>query len=225
MIGQMGGNRRFAVSARALRAAGISATIGLAATMGLSSCSHGSPGPDRSGSNATSGPSAPVATASRDPSWPADIATTGPNLRNAGEQPPRLPAGATKNSGAGATAFAQFFVQTIDWGFATTSANYMAHYFDPACDECQQQKSGLEATASQGWHFVGGRYTIRSAALTAGSQTNATVLVTVAIAASKTVDRAGTVQSSTPADSDFGLRLSLVWQQSNWVVVGLDVPG
>ena len=59
---------------------------------------------------------------------PADVPRTGPNTRK-GEQPPVMPVAATKHTADGAKAFAEFFIKTIDWGYATTSSAYMRHYF------------------------------------------------------------------------------------------------
>ena len=56
------------------------------------------------------------------PTVPADVPTTGPNLLHPGERPPVMPALATQHTPEGAVAFAKFFIQTIDWGFATQDA-------------------------------------------------------------------------------------------------------
>ncbi len=66
------------------------------------------------------------------PAVPADVPRTGPNTRK-GEKPPVMPVLATKHTAAGAQAFAEFFIKTIDWGYATTSSAYMRHYFEQSC--------------------------------------------------------------------------------------------
>ncbi len=61
-------------------------------------------------------PTTPTAPAT--PTVPADVPTTGPNTKP-GEQPPVMPVAATKHTPDGAKAFAEFFIKTIDWGYAT----------------------------------------------------------------------------------------------------------
>jgi Family of unknown function (DUF6318) len=207
MISQVGGIRRTVVTLGAVSLA-----------CALTGCGRSTP------AAAPAGPAAATtSTAAPQPGrLPADVTTTGPNLARSGERPPLMPTAAAQDTDAGAAAFAQFFLLTIDWGFASTSGTYMAHYFDPACDQCQQIKSGLDASAAQGWHFVGGRYAIKSSTVTSSSRTNPTVRVVAAIAASKTVDNNDTEQSSTPAIPNFAATLTLAWQSNSWTVVAID---
>ena len=129
---------------------------------------------------------------------------------------------AAQQTTAGAGAFARFFLLTVDWGFATTSGAYMAHYFDPSCDECLQLQSGLNATATQGWHFVGGRYTIKDVAVTDDSTDHHTATIHAAVSPSKTVDASGAEQTSAAAIADVTLRLDLSWESTGWLVDRID---
>ena len=54
-----------------------------------------------------------------------------------------MPVAATKHSAAGAQAFAEFFIKTIDWGYATTSSAYMRHYFMHACSGCARLRDAI----------------------------------------------------------------------------------
>ncbi len=91
------------------------------------------------------------------PTVPPDVPRTGPNIRK-GEKPPVLPVAATRHTADGAKAFAEFFIKTIDWGYATTSSAYMRHYFEPTCIGCASVRSGLSTRpASSDRHFIGGR--------------------------------------------------------------------
>jgi hypothetical protein len=75
-----------------------------------------------------------------------------------------MPVLATQHSAAGAVAFAKFFIQTIDWGFATTSSAYMDHYFSPQCESCRSFSEALQDAHRKQETFVGGRFTLLGAA-------------------------------------------------------------
>jgi hypothetical protein len=206
MIGQVGGIQR-ASAALVIIAGGIA----------LAGCGGAAP-PATPSSAATSSAAARA-------SLPSDVPSSGPNLTSPGEKPPLLPAVAAQHSATGAAAFAKFFMQTIDWGFATTSGTYLAHYSDPACEQCQQIKSGLHATATQGWHFIGGRYDIKSSVATASGSGSQTATVTASVSAAKTVDASGTQQSTEAAIPTFTVSLELTWQSPGWLVLSIEPTG
>src|SRR4051794_15205328 len=108
-------------------------------------------------SSSFSGPPRPVT-----PTLPADVPKTGPNTRP-GEKPPVVPLEATQHTGRGAQAFAEFFIKTIDWGYATTSSAYMRHYFTKSCIGCRSTAEALDKAARAKHHFVGDRFTLDSA--------------------------------------------------------------
>jgi Family of unknown function (DUF6318) len=228
MIWPVGGNRswrRSVVGADGLalsRLIGLSLLIGLGVLIGLTGCGGGSGSPASTQSSSPSVPAKTTSASSVNTSIiPTDVPTTGPNLRP-GEAPPRAEAAAAQDSATGAVAFARFFIQTIDWGIATTNSAYMAHYFDPGCAQCQQIKAGLDGSAAQGWHFLGGRYSLKSARIGAASTSAPTVVVVSDIGASTTVDRAGAQQSSAPPVANFTTTLDLSWQVTGWTVVSID---
>jgi hypothetical protein len=105
----------------------------------------------------TSAPVSPVAP------YPADVPLTGHNVKP-GEKPPLYPAAAKLRSQAGANAFAEFFMRTLDWAYATTNPSYMKHYYATSCGLCSGIASGISKTAQQDHWYLGGRLNIRSTA-------------------------------------------------------------
>src|SRR6476469_10732690 len=77
--------------------------------------------------------------------YPADVPLTGHNVKP-GEKPPLFPAAAKVRSQAGANAFAEFFMRTLDWMYATTNPAYPRHYFAPSCGLCAGLTTGMTKT-------------------------------------------------------------------------------
>lgn len=155
------------------------------------------------------------------PTVPADVPTTGPNAKP-GERPPLMPVEATKHTIAGARAFAKFFLQTIDWGYATTSSNYMRRYFQPSCDECRVTRLALDNAHRDNEHYIGSRLTIvkvgqprrggpRSADLT--------IQVTLNITSVELIDRDGRASHPDVAYNGFREQVGLRWDKPDWTTV------
>jgi uncharacterized protein YchJ len=89
------------------------------------------------------------------------VPLTGHNVRPE-EKPPVYPAAAKAHSQAGANAFAEFFMRTWDWAYATTNPSYMRHYFGPTCGLCTGIATGITKTAAEHHRYEGGRFTIHS---------------------------------------------------------------
>jgi hypothetical protein len=161
--------------------------------------------------------SPPVSTA-----VPADVPTTGPNLLRKGERPPVLPAVATEHTPAGAVAFAKFFIQTIDWGFATTSGAYMRHYYAKSCVECVSHADGLDNTRKASEHYVGGRFTITGVMAAQSAQpANASVVVTFDLTSAVVLDASGTYVNGDRAYSGLRRQLWLNWMDGAWQVTNM----
>lgn len=90
---------------------------------------------------------------------------TGHNVKP-GEKPPVYPAAASERTQAGANAFAEFFMRTLDWAYATTNPSYMKHYTGPSCGLCRGIATGITKTSAQGHWFVGDRLTVHPAVAT-----------------------------------------------------------
>jgi hypothetical protein len=93
--------------------------------------------------------------------YPADVPLTGHNVRP-GEKPPVYPAAAKARTQEGANAFAEFFMKTLDWAYATTNPSYMKHYYGSTCGLCSGIATGMAKTAAKQEWYEGGRLRIRS---------------------------------------------------------------
>jgi hypothetical protein len=154
---------------------------------------------------------------------PADVPRTGPNTRP-GEKAPVMPELATEHSAAGVRAFAEFFIKTIDWGYATTSSAYMRHYFTKTCIECLNAARFLDNARMHKQHYLGGRIVIRSiSGPIPGKIHDAAVSVPMQldISSYEVVDRTGRVGNAGPANINYEENVSLAEQPSGWRVVWL----
>jgi hypothetical protein len=170
------------------------------------------------GSPARSGPTGPPP-----PSVPADVPTTGPNLLHPGETPPLMPLAATQHTQAGAVAFAKFFIQTIDWGYATTSSAYMKHYFGPGCRACNTFSSAISSARSKNERFEGGHLTIRSAqsrSLQPGDSA-VTIDLLVDITTFARLNQHGVFLDGEPAQTGISFELETRWAHGGWFVEDL----
>jgi hypothetical protein len=143
--------------------------------------------------------SAPPTTASPTPTprpYPADVPLTGHNVKP-GEKPPLYPAAARARTQAGANAFAEFYMRTLDWAYATTNPSYMKHYTAPSCGQCLGLATGISRTAADRHWYLGGRLSIYHATQTNISPVTAPAdycsKVKVDISATSVVDKTGKV--------------------------------
>jgi hypothetical protein len=128
--------------------------------------------------------------------YPADVPLTGHNVKP-GEKPPLYPAAARSRTQAGANAFAEFFMRTLDWAYATTNPSYMKHYSGPSCGLCGGLATGISKTAAEHHWYLGGRLTVHPATATPIGPVTAPAdfcsTVVVDITATAVVDRTGKV--------------------------------
>ena len=158
------------------------------------------------------------------PAVPGDVPRTGPNTRP-GETPPVMPMLATQHSAAGARAFAEFFIKTIDWGYATTSSTYMRHYFEPTCIQCRNVELFLNTARSKGDHYLGGRIAVVDAVtkpLAPPARDVAEVSMHVNISSSEVLNRSGRVKGEDVAYNSLSEVAQLKWNPNGWKVVDLD---
>jgi uncharacterized protein YchJ len=150
---------------------------------------------------ASSAPSTSAAPTSARPTptarpYPADVPLTGHNVKP-GEKPPLYPAAARARTQAGANAFAEFFMRTLDWAYATTNPSYMKHYTGPSCGQCDGLTRGISKTAVDKHWYLGGRLTVHSANKTVIEPVTAPAdfcsTVKVDITATSVVDKTGKV--------------------------------
>jgi Family of unknown function (DUF6318) len=175
----------------------------------------------------TSSASVPVAPTPSAPTIPADVPRTGNNLTKAHETPPVMPVLATLDSAPGALAFAKFFIQTIDWAYATGSTTYMRHYFTAACTNCTVVAHNLDEARQKKVRFVGNRFLdvtassiSRSDAPTNGGQ-NADfgASVKLNITGFAALNTAGKTVQAAPPTPGFHYQVYLLRSGANWQVV------
>ncbi len=109
--------------------------------------------PSPPASSQYSGPPKPV-----QPTIPADVPTVGPNMKR-GEKPPLMPLEATQHTPDGAKAFAEFFIKTIDWGYATLTGRISATT-DVRCHSAQHSQTAWTKVIGCRHRYVGGRITV-----------------------------------------------------------------
>jgi hypothetical protein len=149
---------------------------------------------------------------------PSDVPRTGPNTKP-GEKPPVMPVAATQHTPDGAKAFAEFFIRTIDWGYATVSAAYMRHYFQSSCEGCVIFADGIDKDRRAGVHYIGGRTSILSAAISSDFK----VIVTVDITSFEKKSASEKFLTGEEAHSKLPFVVHLRWLRSSWQVVALAV--
>jgi len=196
----------------------------------VSACSGGSAKPNLSTASGATGSSGSVVsspTVSPSPSLsvpaiPADVPRTGHNVKP-GEQPPVYPVAALAKTQAGANAFAKFFMQTLDWAYATTNPSYMKHYYGPTCGLCASLATGIAKTATVHEVFEGGRITVRQTASSTRDGITAPAdyctTIRVRITAQTVVDSSGAIKNGAGAESNLGWKLCEQSIPSNgWLV-------
>jgi hypothetical protein len=151
---------------------------------------------------------------------PADVPTTGPNLLRKGERPPVMPALATHRTRAGGVAFAKFFIETIDWAYATTNTDYKRHYYVSACITCTSIDKAITREARKRRHFVGDRLSVlgvRNVSQVVPDGPELSLIVDIAVGSVRVVDATGRRIDSQPATTihDF---VALYWISGRWTV-------
>jgi hypothetical protein len=119
------------------------------------------------------------------------IAPTWPNALP-GEQPPVRPA--DDPSEAGATAFAVYFMRTVDWAYASMDSTLMRQIFDPAlCTYCVTAADKTDLRMSEGNHYVGGRITISISSAATGGTDERLILIVFSQSGLSIANAAGTI--------------------------------
>jgi len=205
----------------------------MVAALALAACTSGSATPNLSPVSSGPARSAPgssissrsvSATASASVGYPADVPLTGHNVKP-GEKPPVYPAAANARTQAGANAFAEFFMRTLDWAYATTNPSYMKHYFGPTCGLCSGIATGINKTASERHWYEGGRITVRSIAdatiapVTAPADYCSRVLINET--ATAVVDSVGRIVSGDGAHAGDQVKLCAISSHASWQVTYL----
>ena len=130
-----------------------------------------------------------------------------------------MPLEATQHTSEGAKSFAEFFIKTIDWGYATTSSTYMRHYFTTACIGCRSTADAIDKAAKQHHHFIGDRFTALAANAAAISSSSSVANARFDVTSGEVVTKSGKYVAAEPALSRVRQRLLLEWHGDGWTVV------
>ena len=188
--------------------------------------SVGDPPPPSPSVRPTALPTSPASSAAppapATPTVPADVPTTGPNLRVKGERPPVMPVAATAHTRAGAVAFAEFFIKTMDWGYASVSSTYMRHYFTEACTICDGLADGIDGIRQKHQHVYGNRFSIKPGNVADGGRNAAqySIDVNCDVTSGEITDGQGQFVDGQPA-LHIVERVGLRWYGDKWMVVSL----
>lgn len=178
----------------------------------------GSPTTTGAPSSSHSSPAAP---------YPADVPLTGHNVKP-GEKPPLYPAAAKVRSQAGANAFAEFFMRTLDWMYATTNPAYPKHYFAASCGLCSGLTTGMTKTRALQHYYEGGRFTIHAASGTQIAPVTAPAdycaSIKVDTTAEAVVDKTGRIFSGDGAYSNLNFKLCAKYSDQGWMTTYLARP-
>lgn len=186
-------------------------------------CTGHAAGPNTSsvsvGSPATSTTAPSSSHSSPAPAYPSDVPLTGHNVKP-GEKPPLYPAAAKERSQAGANAFAEFFMRTLDWAYATTNPSYMKHYYASSCGQCEGLATGIRNTALDHHWYLGGRLTVQSATVTSIAPVSAPAdfcaSVVVDITATSVVDGTGKIFNGDGAYQGDHFKLCATHAAAQW---------
>jgi Family of unknown function (DUF6318) len=194
--------------------------IGLIAGM-LAACtsSKADPDPTPTPPVGTTASSSTVAT-SPSPSHTGPL-TTGPNVRP-GEKPPVFPALAKQHTADGALAFAAYYFDAYDWGYATNDPSLVASIAGSNCKGCAKYVQALNSLRARHAVMTGGRITVLSRGLRTGHfNYKSDYVVRVRLDEEPIVIHVPNSQPSTaaPAVQGYVTYLFVSWTQSRWKVV------
>jgi len=200
---------------------GAAASLLAALAVIVTGCTSGGGGADPTFTPPTSTYKPPTSTHSTSPApTTTPPISTGPNVRP-GEKPPTLPAVGKTNTAAGALAFADYWMRTLDWGYATTDSSLAKAAFLPTCSNCMILVKQFDDAQAKDRHFRGGRSSVLSSALQANDHHDGATAVddvTVSTGPLQVLDNGGHVVDSAPATPSLTFRTWLKWQSSAWQV-------
>ena len=158
--------------------------------------------------------------ASPDPTAALTSASAAPTYPNArpGENSPVRPADAL--SGAGAEAFAVYFVKVIDWAYATMDSTLLEQASSSECALCTGFIEESARRNAAGQRAMGSRSTILNSYLSGGSDpTDQLVNVVFSATALDVVDANGVTVGSADAIPMFQMNVRVEYRADGWIVV------
>ncbi|OFE16210.1 hypothetical protein BA895_20230 [Humibacillus sp. DSM 29435] len=130
----------------------------------------------------------------------------------------RLPAAARAATPAGAQAFVDFYVESINTAFAQPSGTALQGLSTPSCDVCSALEARAAQFASSGQHYAGPIYRTRSSSASA-QPPGQRVVVDIEQFGVATLDRDGKqIDRNQPSQARFAVSLEFTnaWQVTRW---------
>ena len=141
-----------------------------------------------------------------------------PSYPNAGpgELPPVRPIDVLTDQGA--EAFARYFMQTVDWAYATMDSSLMRTAYDPAtCNYCNQAANRTDADRVAGKRYEGGRSTIIDVIGQGSDEASNLVIVVFNAAPVRVYDSSGTLVSDSAAELSLQFNVRVLFKE-HWTV-------
>lgn len=130
--------------------------------------------------------------------------------------------GTEVNNAIGATQFAMFWIQTLDWGYATTDSTLAKIYYAPSCSECKRFTDIIDSAKQAGHHFRGGRIVASKWVIADNDHRDGATMavdVTYSQAAVDEVTSSDRIVVSDPKARKIVRRIWLKWVDDGWTVV------
>jgi len=146
--------------------------------------------------------------------------TTGPNVRP-GEQPPEYPDLARHHTAQGALAFAAYYYEAFDWGYATNDPYLVRQISSPHCVGCQKYINGLLEVQASRSVLRGGRVHIVQHRLADGHFNYRSDYVARFVVDEEAIviDRLdGRRKLAAPAFANYIQYVFVSWKRSHWLV-------
>lgn len=130
----------------------------------------------------------------------------------------RLPTAARAATPAGAQAFVDFYVESINTAFAQPSGNALQGLSTPSCDVCAALQTRASQFANAGQHYAGPIYRTRGSSASA-QPPGQRVVVDIEQLGVATLDRDGKqIDRNQPSQARFAVSLEFTnaWQVTRW---------
>jgi Family of unknown function (DUF6318) len=132
-----------------------------------------------------------------------------------------MPDLAKQHTRIGAIAFAEYFMQALDWSLATTDPYLLREVSGPTCGSCADHISAIANLETKCGHVLGGRLSVLSALIVQGQfriESEFVVEVETKQEAYRIAMANESVQSTAPPTTDKSL-LFVSWVAGRWQVL------
>lgn len=132
--------------------------------------------------------------------------------------PPELPEVATEDSEAGAAAFAEHYLDTLNYSTTTSTSGLIDDLGDPECQTCDNFRELVDSYTSKDQYSDGPVITFDELEARATGETMV-ILANVTQPIPDTLDRDGNVVESGQEPSSFDMAIRLHWVDDGWRIL------